>query len=78
MLFRKGFWIARRLERFHGQDGRRRVVTVRVAGHRRKAGDDDVGMKRADDPHDVGHDALLVPEVKRFAVILGKPKINRP
>ena len=44
----------------------------------RKARDEHVWPKLADDPHHVAQDLLLVPDSQGLAIIPGKTEINRP
>ena len=60
-LLREAAGIGRREERFFAEDGGNLVLAVSVLRRAGKAENDHVGTEAANDPHDVGKDALAAP-----------------
>jgi hypothetical protein len=67
--------VGRRLERLAGEHRRGGVVAVRVQALGREAGDDDVGLERADDPHQIGQHRAAVPDRQRLGRRLGVAEV---
>ncbi len=65
-LFGKLGGVVGQIEGLGGQQGRGGVVAVPTPLVARKAGDDHVGLKLADDPHHVGHNLVFVPQFQGF------------